>query len=92
MGRRTEGAIASNPTCRSTQAFLQDEVLYSAMLQMNEGLQLRADPLPRRLLAHSALARHTSALTWGGFSKYSVCVGQIVENYFAQNSAGVGTA
>ena len=49
-------------------------------------------PLPLGLLAHSALARNASAHAWGGFSKYAVCVGQIVENYFAQNSAGVGTA
>ena len=49
-------------------------------------------PISLGLLAHSALARNASAHAWEGFSKYAVCVGQIVDSYFAQNSAGFETA
>ena len=59
------------------QAFLQDEVLHSAMLQMDEGLRLRADPAsPRTPSTLGACAQHFGACV-GGFSKYAVCVGTL---------------
>ena len=64
-----EGAITSNPTCRSTQAFLQDEVLYIDMLQMDEILRLRADPAsPWTPETLDACAQ-----------RFGACVGRVIE-------------